>query len=239
MYDPKLHTAEENKIHFFKDKTTKELEKQLKFLHSQDRIGGFDAIEISCELFKRRYAETDEIEKLINLLKNALVNYKTKVRYKHYHCNEKIIFTFRDKIYNEPNPSGDDIMCFVTCLDAFYSAGLRYEKDKSGIEKVTSFIKNNWTGGLKLHEQIKDKEVNPRNIDSFILGLDLSRNLYSFVTKFYHQFNPDYPIYDSKLEKLLCLVFPKIKKTVYKDYPKYYNVFYYVFLKIEITAKSL
>jgi hypothetical protein len=222
---------EVNKARHFAKQTTKELEKELDYLLRQDKIGGFDEINVLDELFKRRYAETDEIEKLIKLLKTALVNYKTKDRYKHYHCNEKIIATFKDKIKKATKPTEEDIMCFVSCLNAFYSAGLNFEKDKSGIEKMTSFINVNWTSGLKLKEQLSVEEVNPLNIQSFCAKSPLSRNMYSFITKVYHQFNSDYPIYDSKLEKLLILLFPKIKHSVYKAYPKYYNIFCEVLLK--------
>ncbi len=226
MYDYKKHTPEENMIKYFENQSIEALEETLTMLLNQDKIGGLDYIEILHEMFRRSYSKTNEIENLVKHLRISLERYHNEKRYKHYHCNETIIFTFRDKIKNNPNPSFDDIMCFVTCLDSFYSAGLNYDIDKSGVWKMTNFIEQNWSKNLKLYERINNKEVDARNIIDFCKALKTAsnRNSYSFVTKFYHQFNNEYPIYDSKVAELLLLLFPEINVSVYKDYIAFYNV---------------
>lgn len=167
----------------------------------------------------------EEIDKLRYKLTEALVHYKTKTRYKHYHCNEQILSDFKENIRTQENPSEDSIMRFVICLEAFYDAGLRYEKDKSGVERMTSFIKDNWKAGINIYDQINTTNVNPSFIEDFIKKVPFKRKLYSFITKFYHQFNSDYPIYDSKLQALMYLLFPENKKSLYKSYVEYYRIY--------------
>lgn len=223
--------TQEGRSKYFQSKTTKELEYNLNLLLKQDKIGGMDSIDILGELLVRKDAGTGIIGRLVEILHVALNHFRTMERYGHYHCHEEIIAIFKGRIEHESKPSESDIMCFVTCIDAFYSAGLRYESDKSGIEQLTKFIMANWTKGVNIFHQIQDEDINPRHVEKFIIALDKKRRPYSFITKFYHQFRSDYPIYDSKLEKLLCVIFPEVNKSVYKEYTKYYNIIYYVLLK--------
>ena len=231
MWKPSDHTVDENRTHHFANNTDVELIEISRKYIDTDRYRGEFYIGPLDELFNRWYSKNGETQKLVILLKGALERYKTEIRYKHYHCNEKIIAHFKDRIKAEPQPSEENVMSMVTCLDAFYSAGLKYESDKSGIEKLTSFIMRNWTEGLGLFEQFNEKHANPNNVNTFLRALKIGRDPYSFVTKFYHQFNSNYPIYDSKLKKFLILLFPKLPMNDFKDYIKYYYILNYVLLE--------
>jgi len=110
-------------------------------------------------------------------------------------------------------------MDFISCLDAFYNAGLRYDGKKSGIYKMSAFIKKRWSIKNGIRFIISKNQIIPIYIDEIRQQFSLNdRDMYSFLTKFFHQFNGEYPIYDSKVREFLQILFPRKSKKKYVDY---------------------
>lgn len=166
-------------------------------------------------------------EKLIKNLKNSLEKFNNYDKYKHYHANERILKFYKLKLINSKDKLLDDIIEFVSCLESFYSAGLRYEKNKDEIYKMSKFIYDNWHNGLNIKKEVCSENVNLTFVEEFRKEYnEKGRDVYSFITKFFHQFCSDYPINDNKIKTFLKLICPRKNKTSKKNkYQDYSNIY--------------
>lgn len=175
--------------------------------------------------------------KLLKSLNKALELYVTEEKYQHYQEKEEILTLFVERIKNNNNPK-KDILKLVCCIDAFYNSGLKYNSSKKGITEASELIITYWNKDLKIKDIISDKEVNTgliENLNQRFREKNL-RGAYSFITKFYHLFNSEYPIYDSLINRFVKLSSKKIGHKVntknYSELTQYLN-----YLKEEIKWK--
>jgi len=177
-------------------------------------------------------ARKKKLEKISKNLQSVYDHFWKKdcPKYMHYHRQEDILKFLSKKLKNQKRHSRqllNKIIDFVCCLDAFYSSGLRYGNSQSDnqIYQISIFIFNHWSEGLNFRKRLNSKKIFPCYVEDFrdnIVKLGYN-NYYSFITKFYHQFNQKYSICD-RMVKNFCKIFSenycqrKLNSEIYCDF---------------------
>lgn len=161
-------------------------------------------------------------------LKASLKIYNTIEIHKIGKLNDQLLKELVSRI--RKNPTLDNFIVFVNCLNYFYSTRLQASKGNNSelIIKVAKILKANWKAGILLKNEIAEQELSCYKIDNLRdqIFASLKRNAYSFSTKVFHQLNYAYPILDANVNCFL-------KKEGYGVgvgfYTNNYQVFYDVF----------